>query len=103
MKIDKKLYNSICRKAFHIPPFQAKLQFKKLKELLASVDFWEYPDHISHLIIKVHKSLRSSNCLVAQCLIHEIAHLVSGQRKHNNKFYSVYFRAAQTKFGRKFF
>jgi hypothetical protein len=103
MKIDKKLYNEICRKAFRISPYRAKLEFKKLKELLACADYWEFPDHISHLIIKVHKSLRSSNCLVAQCLIHEITHLVSGQKKHNDKFYRVYFKAAQTQFGRKFF
>jgi hypothetical protein len=101
----EKLYADLCRKAFHIKPFHAKVRFKKLKELLASANYWTYPhsEVPKGLKIKVLKKLKFSNALVGQCLIHEIAHVVARSSKHGDKFYAVYFRAAQTKFGRKFF
>lgn len=101
----EKLYKDLCRKAFHISPIKARVRFKKMKNLLASADYWQGPsgEDISGLRIKVLKKLRFSNALVAQCLIHEIAHVVSRQSKHNDKFYAVYFKAAETKFGRTYF
>jgi hypothetical protein len=101
----EKLYKDLCRKAFHISPFRARVRFKKLKKLLASADYWQGPagEGIAGLRIKVLKKLRFSSALVAQCLIHEIAHVVSRQSKHNNKFYAVYFTAAESKFGRRYF
>jgi hypothetical protein len=101
----EKLYKNLCRKAFHISPFRAKVRFKKLKKLLAVADYWQGPagEKIAGLRIRVLRKLRFSNALVAQSLIHEIAHVVSRQTKHNDKFYRVYFAAATTKFGRKYF
>jgi hypothetical protein len=99
------LYRELCRKAFHIKPYKAKVHFKKLKKLLADARYWEVPSigKPHGVKIRVLRKLRFSRALVAQCLIHEIAHIVSRQSKHNDKFYAVYFKAAETKFGRKFF
>ncbi len=100
----KTLYKQLCRKSFHVKPFKVKVRFKKLEGLLALTDYWEAPDEkISGLRIQVHKRLHFSRNLVAQSLIHEIAHVVSRQSNHNSKFYKIYFKAAQTKFGRRFF
>lgn len=100
----EELYEEICRKSFHIEPFKAKVRFKKLKELLGAADYWVDPENpVARLKIKILKKLRFSNAIVGVILHHEIAHVVSKQKKHNDKFYKVFFKAAQTKFGRKFF
>lgn len=100
----EKLYEDLCRKAFGMKPLKAKVRFKKFRKLLGATDFWECSDKsIARLKIGVLKKVRFSNAIVAQILIHEITHVVSGQKKHNDKFYRVYFKAAQTKFGRKYY
>jgi hypothetical protein len=53
--------------------------------------------------MRAEKRLKFSRVLVGACLVHEIAHLVSGSAAHDEKFYRVFFKAAQTKYGRQFF
>lgn len=102
LNVDK-LYDDICRKAFHVEPVKATVKLKKLRKSLAYVKCIPTKWGGEKTKIRVLKKLKFSNSLVAQCLIHEIAHIVSGQHNHNDKFYRAYFKAAKSKFGRRFY
>ena len=97
------LFYKLCEKAFHWdPPENIQIRFKRLKRSLANAKYNEDKGKIYNCQVKVLRKLRFSQKLVGQCLMHEIAHLISGETAHNDKFYRVYFKAAQTKYGRSF-
>lgn len=99
----EQLFFKLCKKAFHWdPPKDVRVRFKKLKLSLANARYDLDRGRIQNCRVKVLRKLRFSDKLVAQCLMHEIAHLVSGETAHNDKFYRAYFKAAQTKYGRSF-
>ena len=100
----RRLCTEICDKAFHwTPPKRIRLKFKRMRRDLG----WVIPYGNAHGVhgskMRIHKDLGFSHALVGACLIHEIAHLVSGSPCHGDKFYRVFFKAAQTRYGRKFF
>lgn len=97
------LFFKLCKKAFHWdPPQDVRVRFKHLKRSLANASYDIERGKIFNCRVKVLRKLRFSEKLVAQCLMHEIAHLISGQTAHNNKFYRAYFKGAKTKYGRSF-
>ncbi len=102
MKIET-LFYKLCKKAFHWnPPQDVRVRFKKLRFSLANAKYYTQGGQVSDCKVKVLRKLKFSEKLVAQCLMHEIAHLVSGETGHNDKFYRAYFKAAKTKYGRSF-
>jgi len=97
------LFYKLCKKAFHWdPPQGVRVRFKKLKHSLANASYDIERRKVFNCRVRVLRKLRFSEKLVAQCLMHEIAHLVSGETGHNDKFYRAYFKGAKTKYGRSF-
>jgi hypothetical protein len=98
------LCDEICKKAFHwTPPRRIRLRFKRMKKDLGWVRPYGNRYGSEGATMRMHNGLRFSRTLTGACLIHEIAHLVSGSHGHGDKFYKCFFKAAQTKYGRQFF